>query len=108
MHHLPQPIAEYVEAANARDPKRVAASFHAHAVVRDEGHVWRGRADIEAWARETGERYQSMIEPAGLEETDGRHSLRARVRGNFPGSPVILHFRFRLQAGAIESLEIGV
>jgi hypothetical protein len=106
MNKLPQAIAAYVEAANAQAPKRVAACFHAHAAVHDEGHVRRGRDEIAAWAAETGARYQSTIEPVGLDEADGQHRLRATVRGNFPGSPVTLNFNFRLQAGTIQSLEI--
>ncbi len=107
MNPLPQPIAEYIDATNAQDPKRIAASFHVHAVVHDEGHMWRGRGDIEAWARDSAARYQSVIEPLGLDASDGRHTLRAIVRGNFPGSPITLRFDFRLQSGGIDSLEIG-
>lgn len=106
MNTLPQAIADYIEAANAQAPERLAACFGANAIVHDEGEVRRGREQIAAWARHTGTRYQSTIEPAGLEETHGRHKLRATVRGNFPGSPLTLHFYFLLQSGAIQALEI--
>lgn len=106
MNKLPQAIAAYIEAANAQAADRVAACFHAHAAVYDEGHVRRGRDEIAAWAAESGVRYQSTIEPVGLEEADGQHRLRATVRGSFPGSPVELSFNFLLQAGSIQSLEI--
>lgn len=107
MNTLPQAIAGYVEAANAQAPERLAGFFQPDAVVHDEGHERRGRDQIAAWARDTGMRYGAMIEPAGLEQADGRHTLRALVRGNFPGSPVTLNFRFQLQSGAIQSLEIA-
>lgn len=106
MNDLPLAIAQYIEASNAQDPKRVAASFCEDAEVRDEGHVRRGRDNIEAWARESAARYQCTIEPDRLEETDGRHRLRATVSGTFPGSPIALNFDFQLRAGGIDSLEI--
>jgi hypothetical protein len=106
MNTLPQAIAGYVEAANARAPERLASFFNLDAVVHDEGQLRRGRGEIAAWARDTATRYGSMIEPAGLEQAGGQHRLRAVVRGNFPGSPITLHFHFQLQSGAIQSLEI--
>ncbi len=106
MNKLPQAIAGYVEAANANAPERLAACFNADATVFDEGHVRRGREEIEAWARHTGDQYQSTIGPSGLEEADGRQKLKATVSGQFPGSPITLHFHFLLQSGLIQSLEI--
>jgi len=106
MNKLPQAIASYIDAANAQAPQRLGACFTDDATVVDEGTLRRGRDEIEAWARETGMRYQSTIEPLGLEEAEGRHRLHASVRGNFPGSPISLHFDFLLASGRIASLEI--
>jgi hypothetical protein len=106
MNKLPQAIAGYVEAVNAHAPERLAACFNADGTVFDEGNVRRGRDEIEAWARQTGVLYQSSIEPSGLEEADGKQRLRATVSGQFPGSPITLHFHFLLQSGRIQSLEI--
>lgn len=106
MNKLPQAIASYIDAANAQAPQRVGACFTADATVADEGILLRGRDEIEAWARETGMRYQSIIEPVDLEEADGRHRLHTSVRGNFPGSPIALHFNFLLASGQIAALEI--
>jgi hypothetical protein len=106
MNELPLAIARYVEAANAHAPERLAACFNADGTVFDEGNVRRSRDEIEAWARQTGDLYQATIEPSGLEEVDGKHKLRATVSGQFPGSPITLHFHFLLQSGRIQSLEI--
>ncbi|WP_027866144.1 nuclear transport factor 2 family protein [Massilia alkalitolerans] len=106
MNTLPNPIAGYVEAANAQAPERLATCFNPDAIVHDEGLVRRGRGEIAAWARDTALRYGATIEPAGLDEAAGRHRLRALVWGNFPGSPITLHFHFELRSGAIQSLEI--
>ena len=107
MNHLPQAIATYIDAANAQNAQRAAASFREDATVQDEGHVWRGRSEIETWVRDSAARYQAVIEPARMEESDGRHSMYAIVRGNFPGSPINLNFHFRLASDSIASLEIG-
>lgn len=106
MNTLPQAIAGYIDATNARDPQRAARYFTLDATVFDESHVRRGRDEIETWVRDTGERYQATMEPTASTETDGRHQVQATVRGNFPGSPISLHFHFQLQAGSIQSLEI--
>jgi hypothetical protein len=106
MNKLPPAIAGYIEAANAGAPQRLAAFFNPDATVFDEGKVRRGRNEIAAWAHDTAMRYGSTIEAAGLEEANGRHTLRAAVRGQFPGSPISLYFHFQLQSGAIQSLEI--
>ena len=106
MNNLPQTISEYVEATNAQAPQRAAACFRQDAIVGDEGRTHHGREEIAAWIAETGEKYRATMEPIDLQESDGRHILRASVRGNFPGSPVTLNFNFELRAGGIQSLEI--
>lgn len=106
MNKLPQTITEYIEAANARDPQRAAACFHEDATVRDEGSTLSGREEIAVWIADTGEKYGATIEPADLEEADGHHILQATVRGNFPGSPITLHFNCLLRSGIIQTLEI--
>ena len=45
--------------------------------------------------------------PLEVAETDDVTSVRARVSGHFPGSPVTLTFAFRLESEQIASLEIG-
>ncbi|MEW7848780.1 nuclear transport factor 2 family protein [Massilia aurea] len=106
MNELPQAIADYIAAANAQAPERLATCFTPDAIVHDEGHEHRGRGRIAAWVRDTGMRYDATIEPGVLDEISGGHRLQATVRGNFPGSPIALHFHFILEAGAIASLEI--
>lgn len=103
---LPSAIAAYVQAANSQAPEQVAACFEQDATVRDEQRVRYGREEIAAWSADTVERYRSTIEPLDIASADGQHLMRATVRGNFPGSPVALVFRFTLGGQAIASLEI--
>ena len=57
-------------------------------------------------AADTAARYATVIEPRSSAGADGACTLRAEVRGNFPGSPLVLAFHFALHADGIQSLEI--
>lgn len=100
------PVASYIGAANAQDIEAVAASFNEDAVVRDEGQDKVGKAAIREWALEVSNKYHPTVEVLDVAETDGRTVLTGRVSGDFPGSPVDLHYAFRLGRGRIERLEI--
>lgn len=39
-------------------------------------------------------------------QQDGLQIVRAKVTGNFPGSPINLSYRFRLERGLISLLEV--
>jgi len=45
---LPQPIATYMQATNARDTDALLGCFTADAVVTDEGQEYHGEARIRA------------------------------------------------------------
>jgi len=103
---LPQPIAAYF-AADTRSPEAVALCFATDATVRDEGRTHTGLAAIKAWKAAASAQYTYTAEPFALECKDGLQVVTSRVVGNFPGSPVDLRYRFRLERGLIASLEIG-
>lgn len=105
--HLPAPVANYFNAANDGTPAEVAACFTADGVVHDEGKQVRGHAAIAAWSAATRARYAARATPLGSEEDAAGITVRALVEGSFPGSPLQLHFQFRLHSDAIASLEIA-
>lgn len=104
---LLEPIAAYF-AAYQQNPEALAQCFTPQAVVKDEGHPYAGLEAIKAWKATASARYSYTTEPFALAKDDGFHIVRSRVSGNFPGSPVDLHYRFRLERGLIASLEIAV
>lgn len=105
---LPAALDAYFAAQNAHDSDALAACFTPDALVHDEGEDQRGTAQIRAWAAATSARYQAVAEPLSLVRSDDVATVRARVSGTFPGSPVELDFRFTLAAdGRIASLRIG-
>ncbi|WP_116133128.1 nuclear transport factor 2 family protein [Tropicimonas sp. IMCC34043] len=101
---LPPPVAAYF---SARDDAALAAAFAPDSEVRDEGETHRGIAAIRAWWLAAKAKYNHTAEPLELRETDGTAVVRARVTGDFPGSPAVLHFAFGLEGDRIRDLRIG-
>lgn len=108
MMQLPSQVSAYIEASNAFDAAGVARCFVPDGIIRDDGEVRRGTADIAAWAHETGQRYRATMAPRRVTGTGNQCLVEATVEGNFPGSPATLRFSFALQDEGIAKLEIGV
>jgi hypothetical protein len=104
---LPLPLSEYFAAANARDAERVANCFAENALVRDERQEIRGRDAIRAWAEDTSRKYNYRADVLGFQKDPDRVNVRARLTGDFPGSPIELSYWFKLLDRQIESLEIS-
>jgi len=101
---LPEPIAAYFAAEH--NPAALAQCFTAQAVMKDDGHTYTGANEIEAFMAAASAKYNATSVPFALERIDGFDVVRAKVTGNFPGSPIDLSYRFRLERGLIASLEI--
>lgn len=100
---LPDPISAHF-AADAQSPEALAQCFTPQASVKDEGRTHTGRRAIHEWKAVA--RYRYTVAPFALHQEEGFQVVRAHVAGNFPGSPVDLQYRFRLERGLIASLEI--
>ncbi|QDL92689.1 nuclear transport factor 2 family protein [Paroceanicella profunda] len=103
---LPPPIHTYFTARAPRDGAALAAAFAPDATVHDEGEIRRGPEEIRDWWQASHARYRHTAEPLEIAEADGRTVVRARVSGDFPGSPAVLTFSFRLAGDRITGLEI--
>ena len=104
---LPISIRTYFDADGRNDGEALVAAFSPDAIVEDEGRSRTGHHAIQVWSRETKDKYQHVIEPLDWTEEQGVHRVRARVTGDFPGSPATLIFAFRLQGDRIAQLKIG-
>jgi hypothetical protein len=102
---LPQPVAAYF-AADREDAEAVARCFTEDAVVKDEGHTYRGRAAIKQWKVDAAAKYQYTSDLLDCEQKDGTTVVTSRLTGNFPGSPVTLRFIFGLEGDKIATLEV--
>ena len=103
--NLPKAIAAYFAADNV-DGDAVSRCFSEDAVVKDEGHTYKGRAAIKEWKTDASAKYEYTCEPFAYEEKDGKTVVTSHLVGNFPGSPVDLRFFFKLEGDKIASLEI--
>ena len=103
---LPSPIAAYV-AANARlDAPAMLEPFAADAVVRDNGAVFRGRAEISALFEEAVVPVKAIFTPDTVRREDGQVVVEGPAHGDFKGSPIRFTYRFTLEDDAIKALEI--
>jgi hypothetical protein len=102
---LPKPIAAYL-AADRCDGEAVSQCFTDNAVVKDEGHTYKGRAAIKKWKTDVSAKYEYTCEPFACEEEAGRTIVTCHLVGNFPGSPVDLRFFFKLEGDKIAALEV--
>ena len=96
-------IARYFEISDARDVDAYVDLFAPDAVVHDDGHTHVGRDEIRTWRSDT------ISVRSDLLDVSDDAVARVRVSGDFPGSPVVLGFRFGFDdAGRITTLDIAV
>lgn len=103
---LPTPVETYFQ-ADASNGEAVANCFTEDAVVKDEGHTYQGRAEIQKWKDEASAKYTYTTQPLKSEQRKGYYVVTCRLTGNFPGSPADLRYFFAFQGEQISSLEIG-
>lgn len=104
--NLPSPIQAYFEADQHQDGEAFIGAFAPDAVVIDEGRTYAGRQAIDAWWRAAKAEFQYAVEPLEVDEEGDVTEVRAKVTGQFPGSPATLTYVFRLERDQISRLEI--
>jgi hypothetical protein len=103
---LPQPIAAYLAAVNAKDTDMLGLYFAAEAVVHDEGREYRGLDAIKSWGEETQRKYKYAVEALDTLASGNTVRVRAKLTGSFTGSPIELEYQFSLRDDKIISLKI--
>jgi hypothetical protein len=103
---LPAAISSYF-AHETTDTAALVRCFTQDALVVDERHEHRGSAAIFAWNAAANKSYRFKSELLAAESNGAHTTVRAKVSGTFPGSPVELRFLFTLTSGLISRLEIG-
>jgi hypothetical protein len=103
---LPIPIAAYV-AANARlDVDGMLAPFAANAVLRDNGTVLQGHAELRRLFEEGVVAVKAIFTPDTVRHEAGQVVVEGPAHGDFKGSPIRFTYRFTLENDAIKTLEI--
>lgn len=103
---LPRPIDTYLRAENSGDVEAISECFTPYATVRDEDRYYEGLPAIKDWTTRTKRKYGQTVTPLAIDVSDGNATLKARLSGNFPGSPVTANFHFVLVDDQIASLQI--
>src|SRR5260370_30140239 len=93
---LPDPISAYLKAKNAHDIDAMLAPFDEDATVKDEGREHHGRPAIRSWLEDVTRKYGVTLDVKEVTDANGTTVVSGLVSGNFPGSPVVLHYTFTL------------
>jgi len=102
--NLPNAITNLVTAQNNFDSQAYADCFSETAVVFDEGKTHTGKIEIKNWIEKANQTYKAIMKP--LEYSTTEETLEAEISGDFPGSPLVLTYRFELKDTQIQSLKI--
>src|ERR1700720_4450132 len=103
---LSEPLATYFAGHNNHDVDAMIGTFAESATVKDEGQERRGLPALRQWMEEANPKDPLAGELITVAETAANTTVRGRVSGNFPGSPVELRFIFTLDQRKITRLEI--
>ncbi len=107
MDDLPKSVGDYFTGKNAGDFDTAVSGFSEAATVKDEHKDHQGRAEIRRWMEKTFAAYNDRADLLSAVPRGEGVDVATRVSGTFPGSPVVLTFRFTLDGGAISRLEVG-
>jgi hypothetical protein len=103
---LPPAIESYFSGKNARNFAMAASGFSPSAVVKDESRDHQGADAIRTWIGATTAKYDDRAEVRAVSSNGANVDVTAEIRGKFPGSPIVLRFKFTLDGGQISRLEI--
>jgi len=103
---LPPALVAYLNSEATTDVESLATCFAADAVVHDEGRVIRGLDAIKTWKKDAKAKYQYAVQPLDVVQEQATVTMRARLSGTFPGSPIEVTYRFVLVSDKIARLDI--
>jgi hypothetical protein len=108
MTSLPEVIARYQDAHDRRDTEAALATFASDAIVRDDGHEYRGSVEIRDWLSRASVAFtytRTLITAANVDA----HTwlVTNRLEGDFPGGVVDLQYRYLLDDQLIRELDIA-
>ena len=104
--NVPEPVAAYLAAEEAKDADALSRCFTEDGTVHDEGQDYHGRDSIRHWKQAADAKYRYVFQTINVQTLGELVTVRARLTGEFPGSPVELDHIFKLSAYKIASLQI--
>ena len=103
---IPEPVAAYLAAEETKDADALSRCFAENGTVNDEGQDYRGRVAIRQSKQAADEKCRYALQTINAQTYGDRVTVRAKLTGQFPGSPIELDHIFKLSNGKIASLEI--
>ena len=103
---MPGIINTYFEADRRNDANALLDTFAVQAFVEDERARHQGAVAIRDWWVAAKKATQYRAEPVESAVDGDKALVRARVSGQFPGSPVMLTHAFTIKDDRIVRLEI--
>jgi hypothetical protein len=104
----PAVVTRYLAAAAAKEFDVLAACFTPDGTVTDEGHTYRGRAEIIGWRESLASQWTFTSTVTSSEPiSDDEYRVTVHVVGDFPGGVVDLTYRFVMHEDLIADLTIG-
>ncbi len=103
----PAVLTRYLAAAEAGDIAALAGCFTADGTVLDEGHTYRGQAEIIGWRTALAGQWTYTSTVTGTEPVSAdEFRVTVHIEGNFPGGVADLRYRFTLRDDLIAALSI--
>jgi hypothetical protein len=103
---MPSIVNMYFDADSRNDADALLKTLAVEAVVEDEDARHQGIAAIRDWWLAAKKATQYRAEPVESTVDGDKALVRARVSGQFPGSPVFLTHAFTINDDRIVRLEI--
>jgi hypothetical protein len=101
-------LDRFVTYMNHQDSVTFTMCFRPDAVVEDEGHTYRGTAEIHGWIENAFAKYRPVLEVAAVRDTADGAVITGSVSGTFDGSPIVLHYHIKCAGGLISALRCAV
>ena len=105
---LPPLLSRFVESMNRQDTPAFVSCFADDAIVEDEGKTHRGLDEIGTWIATAFVETSPLLEVTGFNSTETGSLITGMVSGDFPGSPVELHYHLAHDADRITGLRCTV
>ena len=103
---LPHAVETFVRAENTGDSDAIFECFAPYATVRDDNQYLEGVQAIRAWRVRMKQVLGHTLTPIEFKASEGRATLKAELRGRFPGSPTTTNLHFTFAGDKIGSLQI--
>ena len=106
IEHLPTTIRAFLQAQEARDTDAALTLLTPQAVITDVGESFSGDEALRRFVGEAGAEFTYTDEITAVNRDGDVWVVSHHLEGDFPGGKADLDYRFALEDGCIERLDI--